>query len=100
MFSLPSAQGCAFEMGWPVVVESEDISAFAAQALRVRDRAAVRTLIVIGLAPLFDITWSYSYNLGGLTSGWYNISQPLLSLTSCKLHTVVQVLVSSQPTSL
>ena len=31
-----------------------------------------------------------------MTSGRYNISRPLLSLTSCKLHTVVQDLGSSQ----
>ena len=36
-------------------------------------------------------SWSYRYNFGGLTSGRHNISRPLLSLTSCKLHTVVQV---------
>ena len=35
------------------MVESENLSAFAALDLRVRDRAAVRALIVIGLAPLF-----------------------------------------------
>ena len=36
----------------PVVVESKDLSAFAAHDLRVRDRAAVKALIVIGSAPL------------------------------------------------
>ena len=35
------------------MVESEAHSAFTAQDLRVRDRAAVSALIVIGLAPLF-----------------------------------------------
>ena len=53
--------GCAFVICWgvvdspghPIVVESEALSALAAQDLRVRDRAAVRALIVVGLAPLF-----------------------------------------------
>ena len=60
-FSLSAAQGCAFEMrrgipdsaGCAVVVESKALSAFAAHDVRVRDRAAVRALIVIGLASLF-----------------------------------------------
>ena len=34
------------------MVESEALSAFAAQDQRVRDRVVVRALIVIGLAPL------------------------------------------------
>ena len=61
MFSLSAAQDCAFEMrcgvadsaGCPVVVESETLSAFVALDLRVRDRVAVRGLMVIGLEPLF-----------------------------------------------
>ena len=61
VLSLSAAQGCAFEMpcgiadsaGCPVLIDSEDISAFAAQDLKVRDRAEVRALIVISLAPLF-----------------------------------------------
>ena len=59
--SLSTAQSCALEIccgiadsaGSPVEVESEALSAFAAQNLRVWNRATVRTLIVIGLAPLF-----------------------------------------------
>ena len=59
--SLSVSHGCAFEMrcgiadslGCPVVFESGALSAFAAQDLRVRDRAAVRALMVIGLAALF-----------------------------------------------
>ena len=45
--------GVADSSGCPVVVVSEALSAFAAQDPRVMDRAAVRSLIVIGLAPLF-----------------------------------------------
>ena len=45
--------GEADSTGCPVVVESEDLSAFAALDLKVRNRAAVRALIVIGLALLF-----------------------------------------------
>ena len=44
--------GVADSAGCPVV-ESEALSAFAALDLRVSDRAAVRALIVIGLALLF-----------------------------------------------
>ena len=59
--SLSAAQDCAFEMrygvadstGIPVVVKSETFSEFAAQNLSVMDRAAVRALMVIVLAPLF-----------------------------------------------
>ena len=36
----------------PAVDESEDLSAFAAQDLRVRDRATGRALMIIGLVPL------------------------------------------------
>ena len=39
--------------GFPVVVESEALSAYAAHDLRFGDRADVTALIVIGLAPLF-----------------------------------------------
>ena len=89
--SLSAAQGCAFEMRCgiadsvcgPVVVESEALSAFAAQDLRVRDRAAIRALMVTGLAPLFQ-------HCPGHTA------TTLVSLTSCKLHTVVRFLGSSQ----
>ena len=35
------------------MVESEALTAFAAQDLRVRERAVVWELIVIGLAPLY-----------------------------------------------
>ena len=59
--SLSAALGCACKTccgvansaGCPVVVESKDLSAFAAQDLRVRDREAVRALMVIDLAPLY-----------------------------------------------
>ena len=45
--------GIADYAGCSVVVESEALSAFAAPDQRVRDRAAVRALIMIGLTPLF-----------------------------------------------
>ena len=68
---LSAAQGCAFTMhfgtadseGCPVVAESEALSAFAAQDLRVRERAEFRAFIVIGLAS----SWSCCYCFGGLT---------------------------------
>ena len=47
--------GVADSAGCPVVVDSEALSALAAQDQRVRDRAAVRTFIVIGLAPFVSI---------------------------------------------
>ena len=40
--------------GRAAVAESEAISTFAAQDLRVRGRAAVRALIDVGLTPLFE----------------------------------------------
>ena len=81
--------GCAFEIrcdvtnsaGCSVVDEPEALSAFAAQDLRVRDRAAVRTLVVIGLAPLS--LHRPGHTATTLTSGRYDISGPLVSLTSC-----------------
>ena len=81
--------GIADSSSCPVVVELE---AFAALDLRVRDRMAVRALIVI----VFASSWSYHYNFGGLTSDRYILSLPLLLLTFCKLHTVVQVMGLSQ----
>ena len=47
--------GIADSAGDPAVVESEDLSAFAVQDLTVRERAAVKVLIVIGLAPLLCV---------------------------------------------
>ena len=102
---MSAAQGCSFEMrcgiadspGCPVVVKLEALSTFAVQDLRVRDRTTALALMGIGLGPnVFASSWSYRYYFGGLTSGRYNISRPLLSLTSCKLHTMVQVPGSSQ----
>ena len=45
---------------------------------------------------VFASSSSYCDNFGGLTSGRYNISRPLSSLISCKLHAVVLVPGSSQ----
>ena len=91
MLSPSAAHGCAFEVrcciafsaGCPDVVESEALPAFAAQDLRVMDRTAIGALIVIGLVPLF------LHHPG-------HTATSLLSLTTCKLLTVLRVPGSSQ----
>ena len=45
---------------------------------------------------VFTSSLSYRYIFGGLTSGRYDMSRLSLSLISCKLLTVVQVLGLSQ----
>ena len=60
ILSLSATQGCAFKMRCgiadstccPAVAWSEALSALAAQDMILRDRAAGRALIVIGLTPL------------------------------------------------